>query len=138
MTEYLTTDTDLKKVADAIREMTGGTDPLSFPDGFVSAIEGGGVANQVWVWNDIPAHHASFNTNIDFVNSGISYDVLDISIYGPESAVISYAHSDGTTGTTAFDGDVNKWYSPAYRAIVLKTPPTGELLTYLQANATQM
>ena len=42
MTEYLTTDTDLKKVADAIREMTGRTDPLSFPDGFVSAIAGGG------------------------------------------------------------------------------------------------
>lgn len=42
MTEYLTTDTDLKKVADAIREMTGTTDALSFPDGFVSAIEGGG------------------------------------------------------------------------------------------------
>lgn len=42
MTEYLTTDTDLKKVADAIREMIGETAPLSFPDGFVSAIEGGG------------------------------------------------------------------------------------------------
>ena len=41
MTEYLTTDTDLKKVADAIRETTGTTDPLSFPDGFVSAIAGG-------------------------------------------------------------------------------------------------
>lgn len=34
MTEYLTTDTDLKKVADAIRETTGTTDLLSFPDGF--------------------------------------------------------------------------------------------------------
>ena len=45
MTEYLTTDTDLKKVADAIRETTGTTDPLSFPDGFVSAIAGGWVAN---------------------------------------------------------------------------------------------
>lgn len=42
MTEYLTTDTDLKKVADAIRETTGTTDPLSFPDGFVSAIACGG------------------------------------------------------------------------------------------------
>lgn len=45
MTEYLTTDTDLKKVADAIRATTGGTAPLSFPDGFVSAIAGGWVAN---------------------------------------------------------------------------------------------
>ena len=42
MTEYLTTDADLKKVADAIRATTGGTAPLSFPDGFVSAIAGGG------------------------------------------------------------------------------------------------
>ena len=42
MTEYLPTDTDLKKVADAIRETTGTTDPLSFPDGFVSAIAGVG------------------------------------------------------------------------------------------------
>lgn len=96
------------------------------------------MANQVWVWNDIPAHHASFETDIDFVNSGISYDVLGIRASGPEGAVIEYFHSDGTAGTTAWDGDVNKWYSPAYRAIVFKTPPTGELPTYLQANATQM
>lgn len=137
MTEYLTTDTDLKKVADAIREMTGGTDPLSFPDGFVSAIAGG-VANQVWVWNDIPAHHTSFETGIDFVNSGISYDVLNISTSGPGSVLIEYSHSDGRAGTTAWEGSVNQWYRPAYRAIVFKTPPTGELLTYLQANATQM
>lgn len=31
MTEYLTTDTDMKKVADAIRATTGGTDPPVFP-----------------------------------------------------------------------------------------------------------
>lgn len=36
--EYLTNDTDLKKVADAIREKTGGTDSLVFPDGFAEAI----------------------------------------------------------------------------------------------------
>lgn len=42
MTEYLTTDTDLKKVADAIRAKTGSTAQLSFPEGFVSAIAGGG------------------------------------------------------------------------------------------------
>lgn len=37
-TEYLTNDTDLKAVADAIRAKTGGTDALSFPAGFVSEI----------------------------------------------------------------------------------------------------
>lgn len=38
MTDYLTNDTDLKAVADAIREKGGTSDPLVFPDGFVSAV----------------------------------------------------------------------------------------------------
>ena len=45
MTDYLTNDTDLKKVADAIRAKGGTTAPLVFPDGFsaaVGAIQTGG------------------------------------------------------------------------------------------------
>lgn len=38
--DYLTNDTDLKKVADAIRAKAGVTDSLVFPDGFVSSISG--------------------------------------------------------------------------------------------------
>lgn len=37
-TEYLTTDIDLKKVADGIRSRTGKTTPLAFPDGYVTEI----------------------------------------------------------------------------------------------------
>lgn len=36
--EYLATDIDLKKVANAIRAKSGTTAKLSFPDGFVQAI----------------------------------------------------------------------------------------------------
>lgn len=38
MAEYLTTDTDLKKVADAIRAKGGTTEELTYPDGFAAAI----------------------------------------------------------------------------------------------------
>ena len=38
MTEYLTNNTDLAKVADAIRAKGGTSDPLVYPDGFVTAI----------------------------------------------------------------------------------------------------
>ena len=38
MVEYLTNNTDLKKVADAIRTKGGTADPLVYPDGFVEAI----------------------------------------------------------------------------------------------------
>lgn len=37
-TEYLTTNIDLKKVADGIRSRTGKTTPLAFPDGYVTEI----------------------------------------------------------------------------------------------------
>lgn len=39
-TEYLTNDTDLKAVADAIRTKAGSTAQLSFPNGFVTAVNG--------------------------------------------------------------------------------------------------
>lgn len=37
--DYLTNDTDLKKVADAIRAKSGTSAPLAYPSGFVSAIQ---------------------------------------------------------------------------------------------------
>ena len=37
--EYLVNETDLKAVADAIREKGGTTELLAFPAGFVSAIQ---------------------------------------------------------------------------------------------------
>lgn len=38
MAEYLTNDTDLKKVADAIREKGGTTEKLTYPGGFAAAV----------------------------------------------------------------------------------------------------
>ena len=47
MAEYLTNTTDLTKVASAIREKGGTSDPLVYPEGFVTAIQaiqtGGGI-----------------------------------------------------------------------------------------------
>ena len=37
--DYITTDTDLTAIADAIRVKGGTADPLAFPDGFVTAIQ---------------------------------------------------------------------------------------------------
>ena len=39
MADYLTNDTDLKAVADAIRAKGGTSEPLTYPGGFASAIE---------------------------------------------------------------------------------------------------
>ena len=39
MTEYLVNEIDLSNVATAIRQKTGGTTLISFPDGYISGIE---------------------------------------------------------------------------------------------------
>lgn len=40
MANYLVTDTELTGLADAIRDKTGGSDPLEWPTGFTSAVSG--------------------------------------------------------------------------------------------------
>ena len=56
VTEYLTTSTDLTKVADAIRAKGGTSEPLIYPDGFVSAIgniQTGGTPSEPPMESDI-------------------------------------------------------------------------------------
>jgi hypothetical protein len=36
--DYLTTDTELKAVADAIRAQTGSSEPITYPTGFTAQI----------------------------------------------------------------------------------------------------
>lgn len=51
MTDYLTTDTELTSIADAIRTKGGTSESLEYPTDFVSAIEniqsGGGLTNPI-------------------------------------------------------------------------------------------
>lgn len=56
VTEYLTTSTDLTKVADAIRAKGGTSEPLIYPDGFVTAISNiqtGGTPSEPPIESDI-------------------------------------------------------------------------------------
>ena len=65
MAEYLVNDTDMTKVADAIRAKGNTTDPLSFPDGMAAMINsiqsGGGGVEEV----DISFIRALNNSNYD-------------------------------------------------------------------------
>ena len=54
MADYLVTDTDLKSVAESIRTKSGTTEQLTFPAGFISAVEsiqsgGGGGAKEPYI-----------------------------------------------------------------------------------------
>lgn len=61
MSNYLVTDTELTSVANAIRTKGETSSPLSFPSGFISAINdisGGGGTSQ---WEEINCNGSGFN-----------------------------------------------------------------------------
>ena len=76
MADYLTTDTELKSIADAIRTKGGTSDSLVYPDGFVTAIgniSGGGGEAKEWVrpstWPDLDS--------LDLSNEDAMYYTVD-------------------------------------------------------------
>lgn len=91
-----------------------------------------------WVINDDSALLDSLTkveANIKFVSNGESFDGLVCS-QGRRYSYISY--STGATRKKVWDSD-GGWdgiSSQAYRTIIFDEEPTGDLLTWLQANAT--
>lgn len=75
-TDYLTTDVDLSKVADAIRSKTGGTDALVFPDGFVTAI--GNIPSGAY--NITTTDNDDDSQNLAIVDSGVGLTPATLTI----------------------------------------------------------
>ena len=111
-TEYLTNATDLKAVADAIRTKAGSTAQLSFPDGFVSAVNGiqtgggGGIGCKV----TFPATA----TNWDKISSTAVLYLAD----GTTKSIANYSSISGQTveNVIGIDGRSNS----KFRSYVLK------------------
>lgn len=88
---------------------------------------GGGSSGETWVLND-EAYLSPFDDtkifNANFTSNGLSFSSISLSI--KLSRQISY----DSTGVKEFDA----WTSQAYRKLTFDAPPTGDLLTWLQAN----
>lgn len=135
--EYLTTNIDLKKVANAIRAKSGTTAKLSFPDGFaleISNIPTGapGAAKETWVLNNTINTASAFSFSASFVSNGVSYTGLRTGTFTPSGRDLVYINSSGST--KVYGADVIIWTNQAYRKLTFDAPPTGDLLTWLQSN----
>ena len=86
MAEYLVNDTDLTKVADAIRSKSGSDEQLSFPDGFTTAIETISGASAI-EWHQCPEPVREYLANVTYDSS--DYSTSQIANYAPATAVVS-------------------------------------------------
>lgn len=94
--------------------------------------------SETWVWNDTvnvgyygPLGH-TFN-QINFVCNNVEYNKIVLG--GPGLPSIGQGLFYDSTSVYTVDPDT--WVSNEYKTITFATPPTGDLLTYLQANATK-
>lgn len=87
---------------------------------------GGGSTRETWVLNNeaYPPDSVGGTFNANFTSNGLSFSSIAVSINLRRQ--ISY----GSTVVKAFDA----WTSQAYRKLTFDAPPTGDLLTWLQAN----
>lgn len=91
---------------------------------------------ETWVLNDnISSADRLSKVEISFTSNNEKYTGFQY-----ERAVLSYFISDGSSTDIAnvdLRGETTSWTNTAYKTITFETTPTGDLLTWLQANGTK-
>lgn len=90
------------------------------------------MATETWVLNETFGYLTTQTFTVNFTSNRQNYDKIDIYAPKPIQQEIRYGDS------SEFVWDVQGgWTNEAYRTIVLDSPATGDLLTWLQANGTK-
>lgn len=84
-----------------------------------------------WYFNPQPSITRNRVYNVNFTSNGLRFTRFETYTY----AGIAY---DGEKKVTAYLTDLRRWSDRAYRTVAFYEPPTGELLAFLQANATPL
>lgn len=86
------------------------------------------MATETWVLNEVLLNLTEQIFNVNFTSNGQSYAKLFIYIPDPSQQIIMYGE------TSVYMSDLDGWTNEAYRTIVLDSPATGDLLTWLTAD----
>lgn len=90
--------------------------------------------SETWVWNEsigIPYNSDTFDIN--FVCDNVEYNKIHIGGDELPGKLVGLFYDS----TRVYVPDTPGWIRNEYKTITFATPPTGDLLTYLQANATK-
>ena len=103
----------------------------SEPSAAVSVEKGTTSSGETWLLNDIVDGRTLQTTKVDFTSNNTSYSYIVT-----KKGYIAYSNSEEWNDTNMVY-DTASWTNSAYRTITFETAPTGDLLTWLQANATK-
>ena len=103
-------------------------------------LAGSSTSGETWYFNDTIGN-LTINIYVNFTSNGVSYTMMrrtSIMVGKRFINVIQYYNSDTKAVANVYRYDSNTWYNEAYRTIVLDEPATGDVLAFLEANATKL
>lgn len=136
-------DTSPQPFSATINYTESTTPTLTFKHFFDAGLQGTGTykfrhysqqepsSGETWVLNETVDDSADFSYDVDFVSNEVEYQQISCNIM---FGIIGYLPKGATNKTVAYKGG---WQNQAYRTITFATAPTGDLLTWLQANGTK-
>ena len=104
----------------------------------VVELVGSATSGETWYFNDTIGYPKS-KIEVNFTSNGVAYlkmlrmrggKLYDQLVYLPINAT--------DIQIAAYDYKTSTWYNEAYRTIVLDEPATGDVLAFLEANATKL
>lgn len=108
----------------------------------VVELVGSAASGETWYFNDTIKSVSALGLYVNFTSNGVSYTMIHSTtiIEGKFHYVniMQYYNSDTEAFANVYRYDRNTWYNEAYRTIVLDEPATGDVLAFLEANATKL
>ena len=103
----------------------------------VVELVGSTPSGETWYFNDtIEYPRSSFDVN--FTSNGVAYIKMMRIRSGKFFDQLVYLLNNAGDNAAAYNYKTSTWYNEAYRTIVLDEPATGDVLTFLEANATKL
>ena len=101
----------------------------------VVELVGSATSGETWYFNDTIDGCRQMKT-VNFKSNGVAY--VGFMEQGNKFFDNLFYYKDGGDITAAYNYKTSTWYNEALRTIVLDEPATGDVLTFLEANATKL
>ena len=104
----------------------------------VVELVGSTPSGKTWYFNDTIGSLNPANITANFTSNGTEYTKMHEVKIGNFAHQMQYENVNAGVTSKVYDYKKNKWSNVAYRTIVLDEPATGDVLAFLEANATKI
>ena len=102
----------------------------------VVELVGSTPSGETWYFNDTLGNIID-NFEVNFTSNGVTYEKM-LRIQGKLFDQLVYMQVGAGIQDVVYDYNTSTWYNEVYRTIVLDEPATGDVLEFLEANATKL